>query len=248
MNKKLIVISLIIIILGGVGYFVFKGSGNKQTKIIKESTSLPSSSSLSSGQEMTLEEVYRGFKQPEVGDWAEWRVLSDGKEVKTKYVYVGEKVIDGKQAYGFEFSAKFQGKDVASQIWYDKENFTPLKYAVKFNQEVYCLPLNYYENEGEEPQVETPEEYTPEQIKEKFNFKIGTYTTSSGKTIKVVKVYKSDQEVWLSSEIPFGIVKLIDSGEVKTELIDFGTGVTPQISYSEIQNCKTFSLPFNLGF
>jgi len=71
------------------------------------------------------------------------------------------------------------------------------------------------------------------------------------KTIQIAKFTDENNiEIWLSSEVPFGIVKIIDwssgieTGEIIAWLQDFGlAGGGLKISESEMLNCKKMNFP-----
>lgn len=199
------------------------------------------------GQEKpALMDYYTGFKRAEKGDWAEWVVETGGKTATVRYTYVGVEVIKGNQAYGLEFSGELGGKKAAQQVWLSCETKEPVRFVVKLPQGTFCLDVSLYRSPPAtgSPQPETPQEYHPEKIKP-LQYTLGTFTTQSGKTIKVVKVVWPDkkQEVWLSSEPPFGLVQFIAEGKTLMTLKDFGSGARPEISREEMLNCRQFNIP-----
>ncbi len=105
------------------------------------------------------------------------------------------------------------------------------------------MPVSMFQSNNKNNQItpksETPEEYKPESL---GNYKIGTFTTESGKTVKVVIVEKNGDETWLSSEVPYGLVKVVKDGNAIMVLKDFGSGSSLEISKSERDNCQT--VPF----
>ena len=192
----------------------------------------------------SLEKVYQGFKSVEKGDWAEWTYYSDGEKMTVKYIFAGRETLNGKEVYGLEFSAEMQGQKGIFQVWYYEDTGEVAKYVLKTPQGIFCLTPTQYKPSDVEPTTETPDEYEPENIV-KYNYEIGTYTTKSGKTISVVKIIKGNEEFWVSSEVPFGLVKVIRNGKTVMELDDFGSGESPVISFDEVKSCKQMQLPIS---
>jgi hypothetical protein len=77
---------------------------------------------------------------------------------------------------------------------------------------------------------------------DKPDLKYGTYTTPTGKTLAVAIYTTAQGESWVSSEVPFGIVKMISGGKTVMELQDYGTiGAKSLITDSEVENCQDLS-------
>lgn len=250
--KQAVKVAIIVVAIGVVltgGYFLFKKqeieSPTPPSKPEQEQpieTTSPEESATPTSKLSELKKIYQGFKTAKKGDWAEWKIIGEEGNPIIKYVFVGEDIIDGKRCYGFELSGAFQQFAAAGQIWFSKEDNLPIKYVAKTPQGVFCLPpINYKVQEEATPSPTTPEEYKPESIID-FNYEIGSFTTESGKTIKVVKIYKEDQEVWVSSQVPFGMVKIISEGKTRLELKDFGSGAPTEITKEERENCRFFPM------
>lgn len=92
------------------------------------------------------------------------------------------------------------------------------------------------------PAIKTPEKYS---LNNEYTY--GTFTTNTGKTIQIAKLMdENDIEIWISSEVPFGIVKIVNNttGEITAYLQDFGlTGGKAKISETEMLNCKKINFP-----
>ena len=86
----------------------------------------------------------------------------------------------------------------------------------------------------EPPETETPSEYSPD-----LATSYGTYRVpGNGQTVDVAKFTSEGVETWVSSEVPFGMVKVIDSGTETMSLVNFGlSGAARDISKAEMENC-----------
>ncbi|HIE22859.1 MAG TPA: hypothetical protein EYP68_01350 [Candidatus Korarchaeota archaeon] len=193
-----------------------------------------------------LSEIYKGFKQLERGDWAEWKIYKNGNIFIMRYVFAGEDTIDGELCVGFELKGEVSDLPGVSafQWWISKQTGLPVKAYIETEGGVFVVTygeirMGIY---GPEPQHGTPVEYRPENI---INYEIGVFTTETGKTVRVVKVYlfiagyEKPLEHWVSEEVPFGLVKIISpKGEVQMELRDFGSGAEIQITKEEREKAK----------
>ena len=172
---------------------------------------------------------YTGFMAPAAGQWAEY-VLSNGEEFHQRMECIGQDTVDGKTCTGFEITMSEQ-EEMIMQTWTETATGQVVKYVVKMGEEVICMNVN---QSPEPPETETPNEYDPNAP----NISYGTYTTPTGKTVNVAK-FATESEVWVSSQVPFGMVKVIDDGgETTMYLYDFGlTGAQRDISKTEMENC-----------
>ena len=238
MSKNLIIAIIIVaVVVAGAGYLLVK---SKAPQLPQEENNQPAQGNVPQG-EGGNQGLYTGFMKLNPGAWSEV-VMSggnSGKEVHRKVVYAGEAKINGKDAQGIEFEIAQGPNNMIAQIWLEKGNYKPVRYVAKMQGQVFCvdpsLLESYFTREGR-PSLETPEEYKPT----KPDISYGTYTTPTGKTVNVAK-FKSEEggEVWVSSEVPFGFVKTIDSqGNEALYLYDFGlSGGKIQITPSEAENC-----------
>jgi hypothetical protein len=174
---------------------------------------------------------YTGFIAPAEGQWAEYVISTDGEESHQKMEYIGQDTVDGKTCTGFEMTVSEQEENIM-QIWTETATGQAVKYVVKMEDQVICMNIN---QSPELPGTETPSEYDPNLP----NISYGTYTTPTGKTVNVAKFAIDGGETWVSSQVPFGTVKVIDdSGETTRYLYDFGmTGAQRDISKTEMENC-----------
>jgi len=180
---------------------------------------------------------------PEKGAWAEWEMVSNGESAEMRYVYAGKSTVEGKEAEGFEFTARMEGTEVTAQTWLSDGE--PVKSVIKSQGQVICYSMPEQEVE---PRSETPESYEPEEISQKPDVSFGSFTTESGKTVDVVKFSEvregKEAEVWVSSGVPFGMVKVLEEGETVMKLVDFGlSGGGLEITREEVENCKEINIP-----
>ena len=185
---------------------------------------------------------YTGFKEPEKGDWAVLSMnLDKGGKMEEKLIYLGETTMDGQKAYGVELQVEIpQAGEMISQFWTNKKTDEELKYVIKRGEQLMCMSASMpdMEEESQKPMTKTPEEYSPEKPVLRFD----TYTTPTGKKVDVAVFKTDDGEVWVSSETPFGIVKMIKNGRTVLYLKDFGTGAKPRIPVSQAASCKAMDL------
>ncbi len=187
-----------------------------------------------------LESLYTGFMEAKSGQWVEYVMDMDGMEYRQKMKNIGEDTINGMKSTGFEMEADLEGQKTVTQMWVNsQENL--IKYAIKTEGMVMCMDLSEVEDEppatgGEEG---TPNEYSPDLP----DISYGKYTTPTGKTMDVAIFKSGAGEFWVSSEIPFGMVKMIDAdGKTIMYLNDYGlSGATRAISKSELDNCMDLS-------
>jgi hypothetical protein len=174
---------------------------------------------------------YTGFIAPAEGQWAEYVISTDGEESHQKMEYIGQDTVDGKTCTGFEMTMSGQ-EETIMQIWTETATGQAVKYVVKTGEYVICMNVGA---SPEPPETETPSEYDPNLP----NITYDTYTTPTGKTVNVAKFATDGGETWVSSQVPFGMVKIInDSGETTMYLYDFGmTGAQRDISKTEMENC-----------
>jgi len=133
---------------------------------------------------------------------------------------------------GFEMTMAVAGEETIVQIWTNTATGQLVKYVMKAGGQVMCMGQSEYEP----PETETPSEYAPDTP----DISYGTYPVpGNGETVDVA-IFESEpgSEVWVSSEVPFGMVKVVASGTATMSLYDFGTsGAASDISKAERDNC-----------
>jgi hypothetical protein len=172
---------------------------------------------------------YTGFMAAAAGQWADY-VTGEGFHEKMEYI--GEDTVDGESCVGFEMT---RGEPEAiMQMWTSVATGQLVKYVVKAEGEVMCWDPGYLPFEP--PASDTPDEYSPDLS----DITYGTYTVpGNGETIGVA-IFASTpgSEVWVSSEVSFGMVNTTASGITTMYLYDFGTsGAVRDISAAEMENC-----------
>ena len=178
--------------------------------------------------------AYTGFMAPAEGQWAEYVISLDAGQSRQRMEHIGRDTVSGKSCIGFEMTMSGLGEEESIiQIWTDASTHQAVKYVMKMGNQVICMdiaPGTY-----EPPKTETPGEYDPNLP----NISYGTYTTPTGKKVNVAKFSRPEGETWVSSQVPFGMVKVIDaSGKTAMYLYDFGTsGARRDISKAEMDNC-----------
>lgn len=186
-------------------------------------TLLPACDDTSSG--------YTGFMAPAAGQWAEYVISTEGEESHHKMEFIGQDTVDEKTCTGFEMTISTQ-EETIMQTWTEVATGQVVKYVVKMGDQVICMNVG---QSFEPPETETPGAYEPNLP----DISYGTYTTPTEKTVNVAKFAIGGGETWVSSQVPFGMVKVVDASEETTMyLYDFGTtGAQRDISKAEMENC-----------
>ena len=243
-SKKLLVIIALVLVLILSGCAAPPKKPPKEGKLPTTPTSTPTlapTPTPSPTPTTPFPAVYTGFPEVEEGAWAEYVIVSAAGEFHQKCKYIGTDTIEGKEAKGFEWEVTTtQGMKTIIQAWIDLEG-NPIKYAMKILPQgtVFCLDVEKAKEMYAPPKTKTPDEFSPE-----LEWKPGTYTTPTGKTVNVAIFVIDDVEHWVSSEVPFGLVKTVEKGQVKLKLYDFDfTGASREISKSELETCQPMQLP-----
>lgn len=195
--------------------------------------------------------TYNGFLTPIEGAWSE---VINGAEDLQRSVYLGERIVNNILAYGVEMELIVsKDKNVVTQVWRDKKSDEIVEIVTKLKgeNEILCIDDSLIRAliptfDSSLPVIKTPEEYG---LDNKYTY--DTFTTKTGKTVKVAKfIDENNMEIWLSSEVPFGIVKIIDwssgteTGEIMAWLQDFDLIEGEQkISETEMANCQRINFP-----
>jgi len=198
-------------------------------------------------------DIYTGFLRPKQGAWSEIMFIDQGgKESLQRSVYLGEKVIDGVLTYGIEIDSNVSDNTKAIlQVWLDKKSDKAVKIVSKLKgkNEVVCVEESFMKLLVPSFESFLPAAFTPVKYSSINQYTYGTFTTETQKTIQVAKfIDENKTEIWISSEVPFGIIKAVntENNKVVAYLRDFGlTGAKPKISETEMINCTKKGL-FNL--
>ncbi|WP_456397504.1 hypothetical protein [Desulfurobacterium sp.] len=181
--------------------------------------------------------TYTGFKPLKKGDWSKYTIISeDRKRTTLTYIYGGKEKINGKTINTVEFSGKHGNTTGIIQLWLDEKD-QPVKTIIKTsNGQLICFTGSSMVDPQmqENPHTKTPDEFKPTKPKVRF----GTYKTPTGKKISIAIFKTKDGEIWVSSDVPFGIVKQVENGKVTMFLEDFGKGRKLKIPINEAKECQ----------
>jgi len=194
--------------------------------------------------------VYIGFLKPQKGAWSEL-VIIDGedKESLQRSIYLGENTVEGVRAYGVETDPNVLD-DAGSvlQVWYEYSTDEIIKIASKEKREkeVICINVPLLETLFPTLKAYLPTIVTPDKYSSMNEYTYGTFTIETNKNIQVAKFIDTHEtEIWLSSEVPFGVIKgvFVPTNKTIVYLRDFGlSGASPIISEIQMTNCVTQKL------
>lgn len=199
--------------------------------------------------------VYTGFLEPKQGAWSE---IMNGAEDLQKIVYLGERNIQNVPSYGVEIQSvvsKGKSGNTIVQIWRNvkTDEIVEIVSKIEGKKDVICVDKSLMQILLPTFNISIPAIKTPEQYNPKNKYVYDSFTTKTGKIIQVAKfIDENNVEIWLSSEVPFGIVKVIKwvgekekgEGEVIAWLQDFGLeGGYAEISETQMNNCKRIFFP-----
>jgi hypothetical protein len=198
-------------------------------------------------------DIYTGFLNPKLGAWSDIVFIDQGgKKSLQRSIFLGEKTIEGVLTYGIEIDSNVSDNTNAIlQIWLDKKSDKAIKIVSKLKgkNEVVCVDESLMKLLVPSFESFLPAAFTPVKYSSINQYTYGTFTTETGKTIQIAKfVDENKTEIWISSEVPFGIIKAVntENNKVVAYLRDFGlTGAKPKISETEMINCTKKGL-FNL--
>ncbi|MFA5392593.1 MAG: hypothetical protein WC306_02880 [Candidatus Paceibacterota bacterium] len=239
MNKK--IYKILIILIGGVFLIIL---------VFKVFLPNQNNNDLSYGWGS---DIYTGFLNPKQGAWSDIVFIDQGgKENLQRTIFLGEKVIDGVVTYGIEIDSNVSDntKDIL-QIWLDKklDKIVKIVSKLKGKNEVVCVDESLMKLLLPSFETFLPAAFTPRKYGSTNQYAYGTFITETQKTIQIAKfIDENKTEIWISSQVPFGIIKVIDtkSNKIIAYLRDFGlSGAKPKISETEMINCTKKGL-FNL--
>lgn len=184
---------------------------------------------------------YTGFMELKAGQWTE--MVSKG--VSGKVTTRTEVLEHSPSLSKIQVTTGEGAGTVIAQIWIDMQSGEASKYVVKAGGKVSC-----HDASG------VPDDYVPsdgKQFDPDVRFTYDIYNTPTGKDVAVAKFSSASGETWVSSEVPFGIVKVMMEGETVSSLYDFGTiGARSSISDDELEGCddglSAFALPAQEGY
>jgi hypothetical protein len=174
---------------------------------------------------------YSGFMEWKAGMWAETVSKQGGQTVTMRT----ELIENSPTLSKFQTTTDVGGQESVMQIWMNPSTKKATKYVVKTGGQVLCMnikdvPQDNVPSKGDSYKADVP------------GWTIGTYTTPTGKTLAVAKFSQEAGEYWVSSEVPFGMVKVVQDGKTVLSLNDFGTiGAKSKISDAEVEGCTDMS-------
>jgi len=194
--------------------------------------------------------IYTGFLKPQKGAWSELVIIDgEGNESSQRSIYLGEKTVEGIRAYGVETDPNvLDNAGSVLQVWYEYNTDEIIKIANRAKKEegITCINAPLLETLFPTLKAYLPTIVTPDKYSSMNKYTYGTFTTETNKTIQVAKFIDTHEtEIWLSSEVPFGVIKGVFMPTNKTivHLRDFGlSGASPIISEIQINNCATQKL------
>lgn len=191
-------------------------------------------------------DIYTGFLKPQRGAWSELIVRDENNnEALQRSIYLGENFINEKRLYGIETDKDvYDVKGPALQVWYDYQTDEIFKMASMKKQEekIDCTNALLLEIMIPDLQNYLPTVVTPIKYGSQNKYTYDTYTTKTGKTIQVAKFVDSfNTEIWLSGEVPFGLVKAValSNNQTVIELYDFDlSGAMSIMPENQVINCN----------
>ena len=189
--------------------------------------------------------AYTGFMQLHKGAWAKYEVVTKEGSFTMTTKFLGTTKYKGLDVNIVEIESTLpKAGETVVQYWSAVGNDKMVKKMIsKTPAGIMCMSeemVGVMNKNGSQYHTTTPKKYNPKLP----NIKYGTYTLPNGKKIKVAIFKDGNNETWVSSQVPFGIVLVKESGKVVIRLIDYGlSGVKAKISLDEAKSCATMSLP-----
>ncbi len=194
---------------------------------------------------LLLASPYTGFMKLSKGAWAKYEIYGQTHPFTLTTKYLGTTIYKGKKVNVVETEMKVDNMEVVTQYWSAIGNDSLLKKVItKTPNGVSCFEEEMigtiYKDQAPGYHTTTPKRFNPK----KPNITYATYTLPNGKKIKAAIFKEDDTEVWVSSQVPFGIVQIKEKGKVVMKLIDFGLfGAKAKISLKEAKMCNMSTLP-----
>lgn len=173
---------------------------------------------------------YSGVATLSVGDWSEYSYSIGDQDLSETIIYLGEGFVGGKTSRGMEVQLKNRSGQVGTfQLWVEEETNEPVKYLARINGRVLCTEEKDFLTNVSLPSAfyGTLHEYLP-----KNALSIEPYVIPSGKNVYVARFMVSGDEVLVSSQVPFGIVKKKD-----LLLADYGSDAGSTMTKREQDEC-----------
>lgn len=192
-------------------------------------------------QEDQLAGVYEGFPVMKGGEWAEHITHTEAGETKIRFEYIGTDTIDGSECLVIELNME---PTAVSQVWIDKDSAETVLCVMKVSGIVMKIDFSELPASSAD-MVETASGETPDEYEPGTETSAETYETPTGKKVQAAVFKTGSEEEWVSGEVPFGIVKVVQDGEPVMELYDFSfSGAVRDISKEEAESAGTLpSIP-----
>ncbi|MBN1543854.1 hypothetical protein JW898_00150 [Candidatus Woesearchaeota archaeon] len=175
---------------------------------------------------------YSGFMELKAGQWVETVSKHDGQTIKTRT----EVIENSPSVAKFQIITEIGGEETVAQFWLDRTKGKPTKYLIKSGGDVMCLDVSQM------PEGSVPSDGGSYPA-DRQGITHGTYSTPTGKEVTVARFTTADGEAWVSSNVPFGLVKVVQEGRTVMSLYDFGTiGAKSRIEQSDIDSCEDAGL------
>lgn len=221
------------VVYRGSEYVYVPGGGEMRTLDIRLGPTTPSE--------------YVGLPEMRGGEWAEYispGLAESDVDYRARFEYIGMDTIDGRESLVVELeNIVEEEKETINQLWIDKESGELTLYVIKVSGTVMKVDLSETTGKSTEIDVaegasgETPDVYMPGK-----QTSARTYVTLTGKKVEAAVFIMGPDEVWLSSDVPFGLVKIIQDGELTLELYDFSlSGAIRDISKREAENAEPYT-------
>lgn len=182
-----------------------------------------------------------GYFSMNPGDWSELRSPDGDRDISK---FIGDDTWQGRACIVLEFESYSNGQQGIDQIWMDKTTGEVVVIIMKANGELTRMDPTTFPSG-------TTDDTTPWEMPDVQNLGTEKYTTPTGKTVTATKyqynvttpIGVTNDESWVSSEVPFDVVKNFTNGRELSSLYDFGTGATRLISKQEAESATPFEMP-----
>lgn len=237
----------VFILISIMGLLVSTGCTNVKESPPKETTPIttlsnapdvPASTTTTTSLAPLKPEVpgYTGYMEPKEGQWVQYELHTDAGDMKQRITYLGQEKVSGMEASGYEVVTESNETASIMQIWLG-EDMKVVKYATLEEGNVICKNASgNLQGLYAMGASGTPKEFDPA-----ANPALEEYVTPTGKQIKAARYAASDAETWVSSDVPYGLVKAVnkESGKTVLSLYDYGLSEGQRtISAEELAGCK----------
>ena len=164
----------------------------------------------------------------EPGAWVEYKIYTFSGTRKDRLEYIGTDTYEGRECYVIEYDEDTTMDEGIEQIWIDKATGEVVLSALDEDGEIFVTNFGL-----------VPDPIDSMLIVLAYGQESGTelYVTPTGKTADST-VYKFDSdEIWISDDIPFRLVKSLVDAEVDMALYNYAdSGAERNITRADIEN------------